>query len=62
MKKRKSKIWKMALLAEKALKEAVYEAFQDHARTGDPVAIWKNGRVVLVPAKQLLTRRNRNIS
>ncbi len=40
--------------AEKAMKEAVAETIQDHARTGDPIVIWRNGKVVWVPAKQLL--------
>ena len=40
--------------AERALKKAVAETIRDHARTGDPVVIWRNGKVVWVPAKQLL--------
>ena len=43
--------------AEKALKKAVAETIRDHARTGDPVVIWRNGKVVWVPAKQLLSKR-----
>ena len=44
------------LKAEKAMKEAVTETIRDHARTGDPVVIWRNGKVVWVPARQLLRR------
>ena len=45
--------------AEKAIKKAVAETIRDHARTGDPVVIWRNGKVVWVPAKQLLSERKR---
>ncbi len=47
------KPFELARLAEQALNEAVREVIADHARTGDPLAIWRNGRVVLVPAKNL---------
>jgi hypothetical protein len=58
MKKEKYK-QPLALLAEEALQEAVYEAIQDHARTGDKVAIYRNGKVVEVPAQSLRLRRPR---
>jgi hypothetical protein len=47
----------LALIAEAALKEAVYEAIKDHARTGDSVAIFKNGKVIEVPARKLKLRK-----
>ena len=46
----------VGLNAEKALKKAVEETIRDHARTGDAVVIWRNGKVVWVPAAQLLRR------
>jgi hypothetical protein len=45
--------------AEKALKKAVAKTIQDHARTGDPIVIWRHGKVVWVPAKQLLQRQRK---
>ncbi len=45
------------LKAEKALKEAVHEAILDHHRTGDPVVIWRDGKVQWVPASQLLKKK-----
>lgn len=48
------------LKAEKALKKAVAETIRDHARTGDPVVIWRNGRVTWVPAKKLLQQQSRS--
>ena len=45
--------------AEKALKKAVAKTIQDHARTGDPVVIWRHGKIVWVPAKQLLQQQRK---
>ena len=45
--------------AEQAMKAAVAEVIRDHARTGDPLAIWRNGKVVWVPAAQLLREQRR---
>lgn len=45
--------------AEKALKKAVAKTIQDHARTGDPIVIWRNGKVVWVPAKQWLQQQRK---
>ncbi len=40
-------------MAEEALREAVAEVIADHKRTGDPIAILRNGKVVHVPADQI---------
>jgi len=45
--------------AFKALKEAVREVVKRHAETGRPLAIWKNGKVVYVSAKQLLRKNGK---
>ena len=50
-KPRQEKIHALADLAERALKEAVRETIKDHKRTGDPIAIWRNGKVAKIPAK-----------
>lgn len=62
MKKRaqSDKKFELSYLAERALKEAVHDAITDHARTNDSMAIWRNGKVALVPAKQLLKRRSKS--
>ena len=49
----------VSVKAEKALKKAVQETIRDHARTGDPVVIWRNGKVAYVSAKELLRRPRR---
>ena len=39
--------------AEQAMREAVYKVVKEHRKTGVPLAIWKNGKVVCVPAKKI---------
>jgi len=55
----KHKIHDLQLKAEKALKKAVFNVIRDHQRTGDPLVIWRNGKVVRVSATQLLRRRHK---
>ena len=55
--KLKQNIHLTSVKAEKAMKQAVAETIRDHARTGDPVVIWRDGKVVWVPAHQLLPKR-----
>ena len=49
----------VSVKAEKALEKAVAKTIQEHARTGDPIVIWRDGKVVLVQAKKLLQRQFR---
>lgn len=37
----------------RALRRAVREALQDHKRAGNPVAIWRNGRVEWIPPEEI---------
>lgn len=66
MRKNGSLKWSVHLVsvkAEKALKKAVAKTIQEHARTGDPIVICRHGRVVWVPAKQVLQQsRKKNTS
>jgi hypothetical protein len=39
-----------------ALKAAVENAIEEHAREGLPMYIWRDGRVVAVPAEELRKR------
>jgi hypothetical protein len=43
--------------AKKAHQEAILAVIEDHKRTGRPVVIWRDGKVVKVPASQLLRKR-----
>ena len=36
-----------------AITQAVRRAIWDHYRTGDPIAIWRDGRVVIVPPEAI---------
>jgi hypothetical protein len=55
----KHSVHRISIKAEQALKRAVAEVIRDHARTGDPVVIWRKGKVAWVPASQLLSQRVR---
>jgi len=46
----------MAFPAEEALKKAVSQVIADHKRTGEPLVVWREGKVVKVPADQLELR------
>jgi len=49
----------LALSAEKAFKRAVAKVIEDHKLTGAPLTIWKDGRVVKVPAEQPSVQESR---
>lgn len=53
MKKIENKLPQMAILAEKAFKEAVAEVIEEHRRTGFPIVIWRDGKIVHIPADEL---------
>ncbi len=38
---------------EEALNEAVRDALLDHKRAGNPIAIWRDGKVVIIPANEI---------
>jgi len=40
--------------AERALKEAVAEALVEHKRQGNPLAIWRNGKVAWIPPEEIV--------
>jgi hypothetical protein len=46
----------MAFRAEEALKKAVARTIADHKRTGDPIVIWRDGKVIKIPANQIEIR------
>jgi hypothetical protein len=46
----------LAEKAECALRRAVAKVIAEHQRTGEPLAIWRDGRVVLVSPDQLVLR------
>ena len=42
---------------EKALRIAVTNTIEEHRRMGDPIVVWKNGRVVKIPASKIPPRK-----
>jgi hypothetical protein len=46
----------LAFLAEEALKEAVAKVIAYHKRSGEPLVVWRDGKVVKVSADQLEVR------
>jgi len=49
----------LAIRAEEALKKAVAEVIADHKRTGDPIAVWRDGKVVHLRPDEIETRESR---
>lgn len=39
--------------AGKALRIAVARTIEEHRLSGDPIVVWKNGRVVKIPANKI---------
>ncbi len=56
MKKQKRKPRLLAYQAEEAFQKAVAEAIAEHRRNGIPIAIWRDGKVVRIPADQIEIR------
>ena len=56
MKKARRSLPLLAYRAEEALRKAVAEAIAEHRRNGVPIAIWRNGKVVRIPAEQIEVR------
>jgi len=48
----KQRLHAINVKADKALKEAVAKVVEDHRKTGDPLAIWRNGKAVWVSAAE----------
>ncbi|HUY15090.1 MAG TPA: hypothetical protein VMX16_15905 [Terriglobia bacterium] len=42
--------------AEMAMKAAVEKVIEEHARLGFPIFIWRDGKVVEIPAEELRAR------
>jgi len=51
--KRTSKSSDVMQKAEKALRVAVAKTIEDHRLSGDPIVVWKNGKVVRIPASRI---------
>jgi len=58
MKKKDLKDIPIGIRAEEALKKAVADAIADHKRSGDPIVIWRDGKIVKIPADQIELREH----
>ena len=38
----------LVVMAEQALKDAVARVIEEHRITGDPIVVWKNGKVLKI--------------
>jgi len=47
----------VAQKAERALRIAVANTIEDHRRTGDPIVVWQNGKIVKIPASRIPRRK-----
>jgi hypothetical protein len=52
--KRSSSLW--VRQAHEAFRKAVAEAIAQHRRDGVPIAIWRNSKVIRIPADQIEVR------
>ena len=48
----------IGIRAEEALKKAVADTIADHKRFGDSIVIWRDGKVVKIPADQIEIRED----
>ena len=51
---KKVQVSSLASKAERALRQAVRHIIKEHKRTGQPVVVWRSGKVVRIPAGRLL--------
>jgi hypothetical protein len=58
MKKKDLKNIPIGIRAEKALRKAVADAIADHKRSGNSIVIWRDGKVVKIPADQIEIRED----
>ena len=58
MKKKNLKDSPIGIRAEEALKKAVADAIADHKGFGDSIVIWRDGKVVKIPADQIEIRED----
>jgi Lhr-like helicase len=58
MKKKNLKDIPIGIRAEEALKKAVANAIADHKHSDNSIVIWRDGKVVKIPADQIELREH----
>jgi hypothetical protein len=56
--RRAQRVPSVVLRAHKALRIAVAKTIEEHRLSGDPIVVWKNGRVVKIPASRIPRRES----
>lgn len=51
--KKDNKNMSLGDMADEALRKAVARVVEEHRKSGEPLAVWRDGKVVRVPADQL---------
>jgi hypothetical protein len=51
--KKKTKLPAVVIAAQKAMRSAVREAMEERIRLGISASVWKDGKVVTIPAKKI---------
>ncbi len=62
MKRAKKKVLSLAERGEIAFRAAVANVVKQHRQAGIPLALWRNGKVVLMPANKVRVSRAGRIS
>ena len=50
----------LVLQGEKALRAAVAEVVEEHKKTGRPLAVWHNGKAVMMPPEKAVASAREN--
>ena len=53
MRAKKVSLSALSSKAEKALKSAVRQVIEEHKRTGQPIVVWRSGKVARISANRL---------
>ena len=43
--------------AFKAFQEAIHDVIEEHARSGRPLSVWRNGKIVKISASKVLRKK-----
>ncbi len=54
--------FELAEKAERSLRRAVRQLYEDRARSNDTVSIWRDGKMMILPARDLLAVMDRATS
>jgi hypothetical protein len=53
--------FELAEKADRSIRRAVRKLYEERARANETVSIWRDGKVVVVPARDLLDEQDRKV-